>query len=84
MLQFLTSDTILDRSKLRAYAIAGVKKCSLALALESQIIVHRHSQGEQFAEHPVHGPGGALASAAVQGVTVGLDRRFAACAAGQK
>jgi hypothetical protein len=36
------------------------------------------SQGEQFAEHAVHGPGGTLTSAAVPGFTAELDRIFAA------
>ena len=67
-----------DRSKLRAYAVAGVKECWLVLAPEKQIEIHRQPQGEQFAEHAVHGPGGTLASAAVPGFTVELDRLFTA------
>ncbi len=66
-----------DRSKLRAYATAGVKECWLVLAPEKQIEVHRQPQGEQFAEHAVHGPGGTLTSAVVPGFTVELDRLFA-------
>jgi Uma2 family endonuclease len=67
-----------DRSKLRAYATAGVKEWWLVLAPEKQIEVHRQPQGEQFAEHAIHGPGGTLTSAAVPGFTVDLDRIFAA------
>ena len=67
-----------DRSKLRAYAGAGVKECWLVLAPEKQIEVHRQPQGEQFAESAVHGPGGKLTSAVVPGFTVELDRIFAA------
>ncbi len=67
-----------DRAKLRAYASAGVKECWLVLGPEKQIEVHRQPQGGQFAEHAVHGPGGALTSAAVPGFTVELDRLFAA------
>jgi Uma2 family endonuclease len=67
-----------DCSKLRAYASAGVKECWLVLAPEKQIEVHRQPQGEQFAEHAVHGPGATLTSAAVQGFTVELDRFFTA------
>ena len=67
-----------DRSKLRAYATAGVKECWLVLAPEKQIEVHRQPQGEQFAEHAVHGPGGTLTSAAVPGFTAELDRLFTA------
>jgi Uma2 family endonuclease len=67
-----------DRSKLRAYASAGVKECWLVLGPEKQIEVHRRPQGEQFAEHAVHGPGGSLTSAAVAGFTVELDSLFPA------
>ena len=67
-----------DRSKLLAYASAGVKKCWLVLGPEKQIEVHRQPQGGQFAEHAVHGPGGTLTSTAVRGFTVELDRLFAA------
>ena len=67
-----------DRSKLRAYASAGVKECWLVLGPEKQIEVHRQPQGEQFAEHALHGPGGLLTSAAAPSFTVELDRLFAA------
>ena len=66
-----------DRSKLRAYAGAGVKECWLVLGPEKQIEVHRQPQGEQFAEHALHGPGGSLTSAAAPSFTVELDRLFA-------
>jgi len=66
-----------DRSKLRAYASAGVKECWLVLGPEKQIEVHRQPQDEQFAEHAVHGPGGLVASAVVPGFTVELDHLFA-------
>src|SRR5208282_2985416 len=62
-----------DRSKLRAYASAGVKECWLVLAPEKQIEVQRQPQGEQFAERAVHGPGRMLTSAVVPGFTVELD-----------
>ena len=67
-----------DRSKLRAYAGAGVKECWLVLASEKQIEVHRQPHGEQYAERAAHGPGGTLTSAVVPGFTVELDRIFAA------
>jgi len=67
-----------DRSKLRAYAGAGVKECWLVLGPEKQIEVNRQPQGEQFAQHAVHGPGGSLTSAVVPSFTVELDRLFAA------
>jgi Uma2 family endonuclease len=65
-----------DRSKLRAYASAGVKECWLVLGPEKQIEVHRQPQGEQFVEHALHGPGGSLTSAAVPSFTIELDRLF--------
>lgn len=67
-----------DRSKLRAYASAGVKECWLVLGPEKQIEVHRQPQGEQFVEHAVHGPGGSLTSTAVPSFTVDLASLFAA------
>ncbi len=66
-----------DRSKLRAYAAAGVKECWLVLGPEKKIEVHRQSTGEQFAERAVHGPGGSLTSTAVPGFTVDLGSLFA-------
>jgi Uma2 family endonuclease len=65
-----------DRSKLRAYARAGVKECWLVLGPERQIEVHVHPAGEQFAERTVHGPGGRLTSEAVPGFTVDLHHLF--------
>ncbi len=67
-----------DRSKLRAYASAGVKECWLVLGPEKQIEVHRQPQGEQFAERAVHGPDGTVTSTAVPGFTVDLASLFAA------
>jgi Uma2 family endonuclease len=66
-----------DRSKLRAYARAGVKECWFVLGPEKQIEVHRQSAGEQFAESTLFGPGGALTSTAVPGITVELGDLFA-------
>jgi Uma2 family endonuclease len=55
-----------------------VKECWLVLGPEKQIEAHRQPQGEQFAEHTVHGPGGTLTSAVVPGFAVELDRLFTA------
>lgn len=73
-----------DRSKLRAYATAGVKECWLVLGPEKQIEVHCRPQGGQFAEHAVHGPGGSLTSEVVPAFTVELDSLFAAGSPCQK
>ena len=67
-----------DRSKLRAYASAGVKECWLVLGPEKTIEVHRQPAGEQFAECAVHGSGGSLTSTAVPGFTVDVQSLFGA------
>ena len=66
-----------DRSKLRAYANAGVKECWLVLGPEKQIEVYRRPKEGQFTEHALHGPGGLLASAALPEFTLSLDAFFA-------
>lgn len=66
-----------DRSKLPAYASAGVKECWLVLGPEKQIEVHRQPADGQFAEHTVHGPGGRLVSVAIPSFAVDLDKLFA-------
>jgi len=65
------------RSKLRAYASAGVKEVWLVLAPEKQIEVHRQPAGGQFAQRVVFGPGGRLVSVAVPSFGVDLDALFA-------
>lgn len=67
----------LDRSKLRAYASAGVKEVWLVLAPEQQIEVHRSPSGGQFAENQILGPGGQVRSAAVPQLAVDLAALFA-------
>jgi Uma2 family endonuclease len=66
-----------DRSKLRAYAAAGVKECWLVLGPEKQIEVHRHPKDGQFTENALYGPGGAFTSAALPEFTLSLDALFA-------
>jgi Uma2 family endonuclease len=66
-----------DRSKLRAYASAGVKEVWFVLAPEKQIEVHQQPAGEQFAQHPLHGQGGRLASLAVPSFALDLAALFA-------
>ena len=66
-----------DRSKLRAYAGAGVKESWVVLEPEKKIEVHRQPAGEQFAECAVHAPGGSLTRTAVPSFTVDLASLFA-------
>jgi len=66
-----------DRSKLRAYAAAGVKECWLVLGPERLIEVYRQPKDGQFTEHALHGPGGSLTSAALPEFTLSLDALFA-------
>jgi Uma2 family endonuclease len=66
-----------DRSKLGAYATAGVKECWLVLGLEKKIEVYRKPAEGQFPEHSVHGPGGTFTSAVLPDFTLPLDVLFA-------
>jgi len=66
-----------DRSKLRAYASAGVKECWLVLGPEKQIEVYRKPESDHFSEQVVHGPGGRLSSTALAGFSVDLATLFA-------
>ena len=65
-----------DRSKLPAYAAAGVKECWLVLGETRQIEVYRQPADGKFAGCVTHGPGGTLASSAVTEFTVELDALF--------
>jgi len=65
-----------DRSKLRAYATAGVKECWLILAPEKQVEVHRQPVDGAYADTAVHGPGGRLSSSAVPAFVLDLGSFF--------
>lgn len=65
-----------DRSKLPAYAAAGVKECWLVLGEQKQIEVYRQPAGDKFAECVIHGPGGKLTSSSVPEFTVDLEAFF--------
>ena len=78
VLEICVSTHEYDRSKLRAYASAGVKECWLVLGPEKQIEVHWQPQGEHYAERSVHGPDGSVGSTAVPSFTVDLAKLFAA------
>lgn len=66
-----------DRSKLRAYASAGVKECWLVLGEEKQIEVYRNPKENQFAEKSIRGPGGKLTCSALPEFTLELNALFA-------
>jgi Uma2 family endonuclease len=63
-----------DRSKLRAYASAGVKECWLILGAEKQIEVHRQPGEGEFAEHTPHGLGTLLTTKAIPSFSVHVSR----------
>jgi Uma2 family endonuclease len=65
-----------DRSKLRAYAQAGVKECWLVLAPEKQIEVYRKPNEGQFNERSVSAIEDSLTAASVLGVEVSLSELF--------
>lgn len=66
-----------DRSKLRAYATAGVKECWLVLGPEKKVEVYRQPKQGQFTEQSSHGPGGTLTCAALPEFSLALDAFFA-------
>ena len=74
VIEVCVSSAEYDRSKLRAYASAGVKECWLVLAQEKQIEVHCQPVERQFAERTVHGPGARLTSASVPSFTVDVSK----------
>jgi len=66
-----------DRSKLPAYASAGVKECWLMLGPERQVEVYLQPVNGQFTRRAVHGPGGKLVSIVLPSFAVDLDALFA-------
>jgi Uma2 family endonuclease len=66
-----------ERSKLRAYALAGVKEVWLILVPEKQIEVHLQPSDGQFLKRQTFGPGGNLVSVAVPQFAVELEELFA-------
>jgi Uma2 family endonuclease len=65
-----------DRSKLRAYALAEVKECWLALQPEKVIEVYRKPVNGVFLEKTIVGPGGQLTSQSLPNLTIDLDPLF--------
>jgi Uma2 family endonuclease len=66
-----------DRSKLLAYAAAGVKECWLILGPEKKIEVYRQPRDGGYTEQALHGPEGTLVSAALPEFTLPLKAFFA-------
>jgi Uma2 family endonuclease len=67
-----------DRSKLRAYAAAGVQEVWLILAPQKQVEVWRRREDGQFDEPKILGPAGSVSSVAVPGFTLNLEALFPA------
>jgi len=65
-----------DRSKLRAYASAGLKEYWLVLGREKQIEVRREPAEGEFALCTLAGPGARLTSIAIPSFTVDLSKLF--------
>lgn len=65
-----------DRSKLPAYAAAGIKECWLVLAGHKQIEVHRSPENGKFDTTSTRGPGGVLTSHAVPEFSLDLEALF--------
>jgi Uma2 family endonuclease len=65
-----------DRSKVRAYARAGVKEYWLVLGPQKQVEVYVQPEGDDFIQRTVHGSGSRLASKAVSGFGVDLQSLF--------
>jgi Uma2 family endonuclease len=66
-----------DRSKLRAYATAGVKECWLVMAPEKQIETYRRPEAGAYLERVVHGAGDTVTSRALNGLRLSVDDVFA-------
>jgi Uma2 family endonuclease len=67
-----------DRSKLRAYAQAGVKECWLVLAPEKVIEVYHRPEAKQFADRKIYGVGARLTCLSISSLTVDLSSLFSA------
>jgi Uma2 family endonuclease len=65
-----------DRSKLRAYASAGVKECWLVLGPEKQIEVYRQPKDGQYLNRVVYGVGSLLVSDAIPALKLSLGSVF--------
>ena len=65
-----------DRSKLAAYAAAGVKEVWLVLGPERQIEVYGAPERGKYGQHSLQGPGGKMSSTVLPGFSVDLSALF--------
>jgi Uma2 family endonuclease len=65
-----------DRSKLRAYALAGVRECWLLLVQEQRIEIFREPMSGDYSIHETSGPGGTISCAAIPAITLRLEDIF--------
>jgi Uma2 family endonuclease len=75
-LRFASRSHDYDRSKLRAYASAGVKECWMVLGPEKQIEVYLQPKNGEFLKRTFYGPGGSLTSLSVSRLSVSLENLF--------
>jgi Uma2 family endonuclease len=66
-----------DRSKLRAYAAAGVNECWLVLAPERRIEIYRKPEAGAYMERVVHESGDVLTSPVLNGLQLSVNGLFA-------
>ncbi|MFN0128079.1 MAG: Uma2 family endonuclease [Verrucomicrobiales bacterium] len=66
-----------DRSKLRAYATAGVKECWLVLAPEQRIEIYRKPEAGAYLERIVHEAGDIVTSPVLSGLRLSVSELFA-------
>jgi Uma2 family endonuclease len=76
VIEVCVTSTDYDRSKLRAYASAGVTECWLVLAGQKQIEVHTEPQPNQFTSRVLYGPNGQCVSSTIPQVVVDLPSFF--------
>ena len=66
-----------DRSKMRAYALAGVKECWLTLGPEKEIEIYREPLNGQYSKKEVYTLGQTAESRSVPSFSVNLSKLFA-------
>ncbi len=77
MVEVCVSSHEYDRSKLQAYATAGVKEVWLVLVPERQVEVYRRPTAGDFTSRATSGAKGTLACKERPSIAVSLDTLFA-------